>query len=477
MPRSIIYSEKYGTSGISSIYVRNSKGSSSLIELSDGLESPPRTNIFSRAADLFTEVFLPQGFPVSVRDDYISYQIWDTVQAFCSTISGILTTHAVMKSVGVGDATATALSATITWVLKDGIGMIGRIIFAWWKGHALDTDAKKWRLFADIVNDAAMFLELLLLPMFPQHPTQVLCLTTSMKGIVGVAGGASRAAITQHHAIRGNNGDVSAKDGSQETCVNLMASTVGMALLTYTEDATSVWLLFSVVTLLHLVANYKAVRSLALVTFNSERLCLYLHKYLTTENSFSPRQVNQWESVFVGFSYGAKDLCGFHVKLGCSVKHLVQSGVMTSEELLVVSNMFRHRLYLLLPHRRTRTVYVLFASGATTLDVLQAYFHSVLVALTIALVDNVPIKIDREISKSKILTSVEAGLKKLNTSKFAGFPIEAVSVTNDIVDREFKKFHQGILSGGWSTDSHSLLVEEWRGSWHDSGSAEPTKDK
>lgn len=65
--------------------------------------------------------------------------------------------------------------------------------------HALDTDSKKWRLFADLVNDAAMFLELLLLPMFPEYPTHVLCLTTSMKGIVGVAGGAARASITQHH--------------------------------------------------------------------------------------------------------------------------------------------------------------------------------------------------------------------------------------------------------------------------------------
>lgn len=65
--------------------------------------------------------------------------------------------------------------------------------------HALDTDSKKWRLFADFLNDAAMFLELLLLPMYPQFPTQILCLTTSMKGIVGVAAGASRASITQHH--------------------------------------------------------------------------------------------------------------------------------------------------------------------------------------------------------------------------------------------------------------------------------------
>lgn len=37
---------------------------------------------------LFQRLFLPQGYPDSVSNDYIHYQIWDTVQAFCSTITG-----------------------------------------------------------------------------------------------------------------------------------------------------------------------------------------------------------------------------------------------------------------------------------------------------------------------------------------------------------------------------------------------------
>ena len=36
-----------------------------------------------------------------------------------------------------------------------------------------------------------------------------------MQSIVGVAGGATRAALTQHQARRDNMADVSAKDGSQ----------------------------------------------------------------------------------------------------------------------------------------------------------------------------------------------------------------------------------------------------------------------
>ena len=40
------------------------------------------------------------------------------IQAFCSTIIGTLATHAMLKGVGVGDETATATAATITWLLK-----------------------------------------------------------------------------------------------------------------------------------------------------------------------------------------------------------------------------------------------------------------------------------------------------------------------------------------------------------------------
>lgn len=61
----------------------------------------------------------------------------------------------------------------------------------------LDGQCKKWRLFADILNDLAMGLELLL-PYFSSYSLGILCISTAMKSIVGVAGGATRAALTQH---------------------------------------------------------------------------------------------------------------------------------------------------------------------------------------------------------------------------------------------------------------------------------------
>ena len=49
------------------------------------------------------------------------------------------------------------------------------------------------------------------------------CRPQVARSLVGVAGGATRAALIQHQARRDNLADVSAKDASQETLVNLAA--------------------------------------------------------------------------------------------------------------------------------------------------------------------------------------------------------------------------------------------------------------
>ena len=47
-----------------------------------------------------------------------------------------------MGGLGVGDSAATPLAATITWILKDGAGMVGRIVFAAYTSTSLDFDCK-----------------------------------------------------------------------------------------------------------------------------------------------------------------------------------------------------------------------------------------------------------------------------------------------------------------------------------------------
>ncbi len=55
------------------------------------------SGVTTRAKRALEEAFLPRGFPQSVSSDYVSYQIWDTCQAFASSITGMLATKAVLQ--------------------------------------------------------------------------------------------------------------------------------------------------------------------------------------------------------------------------------------------------------------------------------------------------------------------------------------------------------------------------------------------
>lgn len=58
--------------------------------------------------------------------------------------------------------------------------------------------------------------------------------------------------------------------------------------------------LFFLFTVLHLFANYKAVRSVVMETLNEARLSLVLQEYLRDGRSLSPLEANQREPVFMG---------------------------------------------------------------------------------------------------------------------------------------------------------------------------------
>jgi len=66
----------------------------------------------------------------------------------------------------------------------------------------LDTQCKKWRLRADALNDLAICIELLLsIPWIRQFSLIILSFSSCTKSIVSVAGGATRAALTQHQVF------------------------------------------------------------------------------------------------------------------------------------------------------------------------------------------------------------------------------------------------------------------------------------
>jgi len=202
----------------------------------------------------------------------------------------MLCQNAIMVGVGVGREAATPLGALFQFFLRDLVGMLGGIVFAYCQGRGLDTHAKQWRLFADCINNVGLALELAS-PLFPRHFLAIACLGSVARSLCGVAAGATRAALTQHFALRRNAADIAAKEGSQETATTLVGMAAGMATTHLVSGSPAcAWATFLVLTALHVYFNVRAVRSLCLRGLNEPRLEVLAEEYLRSGAVMTPEE-------------------------------------------------------------------------------------------------------------------------------------------------------------------------------------------
>ena len=252
-------------------------------------------DFFAAPKRLFIDLFLPIGYPASVGDGYLRYQIYDSLQGICSYLRGVVSTSAVLTAAGVGDAEATAMSAAMTWAMRDGMGMMGGLLFSYFASSHFDSAVKEYRLFADVINDVGLTLDMLA-PFAGGRDRAlfVASLASAFKVMCGVSAGATKGSITHHFAVRGNMADLTAKESTQETLVSLLGMIGGLLLARYLhrlENQSCIqstpptvescqtsktaayisWAIFLFLTIVHVWANYRGVELLRLRTLNRER--------------------------------------------------------------------------------------------------------------------------------------------------------------------------------------------------------------
>jgi hypothetical protein len=103
--------------------------------------------------------FLPIGFPEKTPHGYLSFSMWSWTQDISTQLRAILATQRVLEGVGVGREGATALSASINFIVRDGFGMASTLMFTALSSDKFRSNVKKWRLFADMINDVGITLE------------------------------------------------------------------------------------------------------------------------------------------------------------------------------------------------------------------------------------------------------------------------------------------------------------------------------
>ncbi|EIE85406.1 hypothetical protein RO3G_10116 [Rhizopus delemar RA 99-880] len=92
-----------------------------------------------------TEMFLPVGYPESVHSCYKKFHSWLFLETYVGSAVGVLCSQAMLASLGLGTVEATGGAVAIQWVLKDGIGEIGKLFFIKKYASTFDSHPKTWK--------------------------------------------------------------------------------------------------------------------------------------------------------------------------------------------------------------------------------------------------------------------------------------------------------------------------------------------
>ncbi|KAI9733236.1 MAG: hypothetical protein M1834_003320 [Cirrosporium novae-zelandiae] len=410
-------------------------------------------------------VFLPAGYPNSVTHDYLEYQIYvggnarawlfhfadqrqDSLQAFSSSIAGLLSNRAVLQGVGVGDADASPTAALLLTVLQESMGRLATIWFAHSLGTSLEPECKMYRLAADVFNDGAMILDCLS-PALPKAPRVVLLSCSSiLRALCGVAAGSAKASLSAHFAKWGNLGELNAKDSSQETIISLMGMLAGSLVVSQVSSTWATWFWLISLLSIHLAMNYAAVRAVSMHTLNRQRANIVFSSLIEDDKVLAPGDTSIKEKIFEKDGVlrwkGSTVLryCQIGVPLGSLLSSLgqVQHGTRSIREmnidLSVLRSIYHSEQYLLWYNARQEHAYIVLKQGVTANSQLKGWVNALMVA--------------RRISRQRHQHGAEP--HKTDNQEMLQILKEELSFLSEDFDGWIKRLH----AVGWDTDIAAL---------------------
>ena len=109
------------------------------------------------------ETYLPADYPDSVTKEYFPFTCYSCLGSVCVTAMMFLSTQSLFVALGGSTSQSQLAAAAYTWVLKDGIGQLGGILFASRYGSNFDEDIKKWRFLALFALNLSIYIEIMTL--------------------------------------------------------------------------------------------------------------------------------------------------------------------------------------------------------------------------------------------------------------------------------------------------------------------------
>jgi len=187
--------------------------------------------------ETFKRTMLPVGYPKTVHPNYLKFNLWSFVQGVAGSASGVLSTQCLLVGLGMSNQSVSAavgggsiaLAATLNWVLKDGIGNLGGILFVSRFGSRFDKDAKRYRFLSAAAMNISTVLEILV-PLLPALFLPLASLANTCKSVSWMANSATRAQIQRHFTRIDNLGDLTGKAASLNTASVVAGTGLGVML-------------------------------------------------------------------------------------------------------------------------------------------------------------------------------------------------------------------------------------------------------
>jgi hypothetical protein len=232
----------------------------------------------------------PKGYPNSVREGYFQYILYNIASSVTSSAGGVIATQSLLYGLGLGNASI-PLAATLNWVLKDGLGQLGGILFASVINQQFDKKPKKWRFIAAVTLEISNIMEIMTM-IFPQYFLPLAAVANVGKNICALSTSASRAAIHKSFALEENLADITAKTGSQNILSSLVGTSLGIFLSTISyQDSQVIFTCFSILSTSSLIFSYQALQYVQINTLTTQRFDHILEIYFSSDLNIESNQM------------------------------------------------------------------------------------------------------------------------------------------------------------------------------------------
>lgn len=84
------------------------------------------------------------------------------------------------------------------------------------------------------------------------------------------------------------------------------------------------------------------------------------------------------------------DLCGFQIILGASLQNVMAYSKVSAEDIKLLASFYHSKKYLIVADTGGKRMFVIFL-GETAVDVIQGYFHAVMLGIAICITREHPL--------------------------------------------------------------------------------------